>query len=82
MSSMNGSGEEVVLSGEVLDRLVAEVKRFNDRREPLPWTKEPIIYGLIGLGLLAASVLNPLYAVASSFFFIAREIGKRPPRSW
>jgi hypothetical protein len=81
MSSPKLSNGEVATSGDPLEHLVAEIRRFNDRLEPVPWTKKPIGYALIGLALLAASVLNPIYAVAASFFFIAREINARPPHA-
>jgi hypothetical protein len=80
MSSTRVSDGQFDTSGKVLERLLDELRRFNDRFEPVPLMKQPIGYAIIGFALLGASILNPLYAVAGSFMFIAREISRRPPR--
>ncbi len=68
-----------------LDRISAELKRFNDRFEPEPWYKalnQPIGYGLVGLVLLilAIAARDSGLATASSGFFIAQAISSKRPR--
>ena len=68
---------------EALRQIAAELKRLNDRFEPVPWYKlemgRPLAYGLVGLGFLilgaiAGDAAKGSLLIVGAIFFVAQSI--------
>jgi len=81
--SENERNDRSVGENEALRQIVAELKRFNDRFEPVPWYKlklgQPLGYGLVGLVFFflaaqAGDAAKGYLLIAGSIFFVAQSI--------
>ena len=77
--------ENSTLSGdtEALQQIAAELKRLNDRFEPVPWYKldtgKPLGYGFMGLlfiffSMAAQDEMKGFLLITGSLFFVAQSI--------
>ncbi len=80
--SENEGTDASATKNEALRQIAAELKRFNDRFEPVPWYKlelgRPMGFGLIGLLFLIGAArdgdASGYLLIAGSIFFVAQAI--------
>ena len=81
--SENERNDRNASENEALHQIAAELKRFNDRFESVPWYKlklgQPLGYGLVGLVFFvlagqAGDAAKGYLLIAGSIFFVAQSI--------
>lgn len=80
---VNELNDPSAAENEALRQIAAELKRLNDRFEPVPWYKldtgRPLGYGLMGLVFLilaanAGDAVKGFLLISGSLFFVSQSI--------
>jgi hypothetical protein len=83
--SENETSGGTTAEDEGLRQIAAELKRLNDRFEPVPWYKRSIGFALVGLvflgvGLFSQNVANEVILTTGAIFFVAHAIANSGPK--
>ncbi len=83
--SENETSGRTTAEDEGLRQIAAELKRLNDRFEPVPWYKRSIGFALVGLvflilGLFGEDNVNGVILITGAIFFVAHAIANSGPK--